>query len=69
MVLALPLAGCGSAGVDEGQPSGDLKSVVPINTISTDMSGRAFSDQKKAQAKAAAAKESDAAAAPAEKKE
>ena len=37
---------------------GDLKPVVPLDTISTDMSGRSFKDVRKSQAKAeAAAKE------------
>jgi len=69
IALSLGLAGCGSAGVEEGMPSGEVKPFVPNTPVSTDMGGRAFSDQRKSQAKAAAAKQADAAAAPVEKTE
>jgi hypothetical protein len=55
-VLSVGLAGCGSAGVDTGVPPADqMKPVVPLDSISTDMSGRMSRDMGKAAKKAAEA--------------
>jgi hypothetical protein len=68
VVLSLGLAGCGGGGIDEGLPSAKEKPGVPLDPKMVDMSGRSFSDQKKASAKAAEAAKAPTAA-PAEKKE
>jgi len=69
IVLSLGLAGCGGAGVDEGIPAGDLnKPGVPLNTVSTDMTGRSFDSQAKEKKKAEEAAKGAEAAAPAEEK-
>lgn len=55
-VVSLGLLGCGSAGVDTGVPPADqMKPTVPLDSISTDMTGRMSKDMSKAAAKARAA--------------
>jgi hypothetical protein len=38
------VVGCGSAGLDEGSPTGDLTPAVPLDPKMVDMTGRSFSD-------------------------
>jgi hypothetical protein len=40
LALLLGVTGCGSAGIDEGMPSGDLKPTVKMDPSMTDPSGR-----------------------------
>lgn len=54
-VLSIGLAGCDGGTMDEGMPQGNLKPDVPLDPKMVDMTGRSFSDQKKAAAKNAAA--------------
>jgi hypothetical protein len=65
-VLSLGLAGCGSAGVDTGVPPADQqKPTVPLDSISTDMTGRMAKDMAKAAAKAKASAKAAEAGTPA----
>ncbi len=66
-VLSMGLAGCGG-GIDEGPPA-DMKPGVPIDPKMTDMMGRSFKDQRKAEATARAAAKEAPKAQPEEKKE
>jgi hypothetical protein len=53
-ILSLFLAGCDSGGVDQGVPTdATRKPDLPLDTISTDMTGRTAKDVAKANAKAA----------------
>jgi hypothetical protein len=53
-VLSLSLAGCGSAGIDEGVPA-NTENVKPLPKEMVNMGGRMAKDMTKAQAKAKAA--------------
>jgi len=60
LALSLGLMGCGSAGIDEGMPKGDLTPTVKMDPKMTDMTGRSFNNTAAAQKKAGEAAQSDA---------
>jgi hypothetical protein len=66
LALLLGVVGCGSAGVDEGAPRGDLKPVVPIDPNMTNPGGNfGAAAAGKAAVKNAQQAKTDAANAPA----
>jgi len=64
LALLLGAAGCSDSQMEPGMPKGDLKPQAEPDPKIMDMSGRSFTDQKKAAAKAA----ESAKGAPAEEK-